>query len=37
MRNHLLRAARVAYAFVIMNVVAIKAFAAYVTKREVWR
>jgi hypothetical protein len=37
MRRVIGRAARVAYAFVVMNLAGIKALAAAVMNREVWR
>ena len=37
MRNAIDRAARVAYAFVVMNVSAVAGLVHYVRRREVWR
>jgi hypothetical protein len=37
MRRLLNRAARVSYTFVVMNLAGVKALAAVVTRREVWR
>ena len=37
MRNAIDRAARVAYAFVVMNLAAVRGLGAFMTGREVWR
>ena len=37
MRNTIDRAARMAYAFVLMNVTAVAGLVHYVRHREVWR
>lgn len=37
MRNLIDRAARVAYAFVVMNIAAVKGLGAAIGRRQVWR
>ena len=37
MRSAIDRVARIAYAFVVLNLAAVKGLGAFVTGREVWR